>query len=387
MIPTTGCSWANRLSGEDPIGTATHADQLLLVEVPRPWERTALSTAHAPSGLREACAGAARRGARATVLLFEGASLREDRRPDSDTGRDGSAALAAVRAVRVVHLARSAPGASFRRSTYLAPEARVAGLVGALLDAGTRAASGDGGRPDAEAAGPLAAADAETRGALTAPAADVAGAPAAAGGEAGGILAADAVRSLGAVPVVPARRELFVCTHAGRDACCGRYGDAAYRWLRDRYGAELDVWRVSHLGGHRFAPTLLELPEGRCWGKLTPEALAALVDRSRPPAALRDAYRGWCALPAPAQVLERELLSAYGWAWTEARVRATAVRVDDGVVRVTIDAVLPDGRLVHAEADVADGEPVITPLSCGREPAAVAQRTLAWRERPAALAR
>ena len=364
MIPTTGCSWANRLSGEDPIGTATHADQLLLVEAPRPWERTALSTAHAPSGLREACAGAARRGARATVLLFEGSSPREGRRPDTtvheerrsdrDTGTDGSAARGAERAVRVVHLARSGPGASFRRSAYLCPDARVAGLVGALLDAGTLAAAGDGDGPDAEA---------------------------------GGILAADAVRSLGAVPLVPARRELFVCTHAGRDNCCGRYGDAAYRWLRDRYGAELDVWRVSHLGGHRFAPTLLELPEGRCWGKLTPEALAALVDRSRPPAALRDAYRGWCALPAPAQVLERELLSAYGWAWTEARVRATAVRVDDGVVRVTIDAVLPDGRLVHAEADVADGEPVITPLSCGREPTAVPQRTLAWRERPAALAR
>ncbi|HYG60048.1 MAG TPA: sucrase ferredoxin, partial [Symbiobacteriaceae bacterium] len=64
----------------------------------------------------------------------------------------------------------------------------------------------------------------------------------------------------------PAIRDMLVCTHGSTDAACGRFGYPLYETLRRRYaGPGLRVWRVSHIGGHRFAPTLLDFPEGRCW--------------------------------------------------------------------------------------------------------------------------
>ncbi|MFZ5826244.1 MAG: sucrase ferredoxin [Bacillota bacterium] len=115
-------------------------------------------------------------------------------------------------------------------------------------------------------------------------------------------------------------RDLLVCTHGTVDAACGRYGYPVYEQLRDRYASDsLRVWRVSHFGGHRFAPTLLDLPEGRWWAHIDPEALDALVHRTGPVGELRAKYRGWGALATPfEQVLERELFEREGWAWVDA---------------------------------------------------------------------
>ncbi|HSD79495.1 MAG TPA: sucrase ferredoxin, partial [Solirubrobacteraceae bacterium] len=55
-----------------------------------------------------------------------------------------------------------------------------------------------------------------------------------------------------------------VCTHGERDRCCARLGRALFRALS---AARPDAtWQTSHLGGHRFAPTLLHLPSGLSLG-------------------------------------------------------------------------------------------------------------------------
>lgn len=60
----------------------------------------------------------------------------------------------------------------------------------------------------------------------------------------------------------------LVCTHAGRDACCGKYGrPVAVSLAQLRPGA---VWECSHPGGHRFAANLLTLPLGLLYGRVTP---------------------------------------------------------------------------------------------------------------------
>ncbi|MEC8379768.1 MAG: sucrase ferredoxin [Myxococcota bacterium] len=60
---------------------------------------------------------------------------------------------------------------------------------------------------------------------------------------------------------------ILVCTHGSRDRCCGILGGATFAAL---HTINPDwVWQVSHLGGHRFAPTLLSLPSGQLYGRVT----------------------------------------------------------------------------------------------------------------------
>ena len=61
-------------------------------------------------------------------------------------------------------------------------------------------------------------------------------------------------------------RDMVVCTHGSRDVCCGKFGHPVYDTLRRRYDAarwKVRVWRSSHIGGHRFVPTLIDYPEAR----------------------------------------------------------------------------------------------------------------------------
>lgn len=54
----------------------------------------------------------------------------------------------------------------------------------------------------------------------------------------------------------------FICTNGARDRCCAIEG----RDLLMRLST--DVWEISHLGGHRFAPTALRFPDGLLFGRL-----------------------------------------------------------------------------------------------------------------------
>ncbi len=57
-----------------------------------------------------------------------------------------------------------------------------------------------------------------------------------------------------------------VCAHASRDLCCSRYGLAT--WSRLMELSEGRAWQSTHLGGHRFAPNVLVLPQGRLYGRV-----------------------------------------------------------------------------------------------------------------------
>ena len=59
---------------------------------------------------------------------------------------------------------------------------------------------------------------------------------------------------------------IFVCTHSARDHCCGLHGAGVARELCKRAGDR--VWQCSHLGGHRFAATLVALPHGIHFGRV-----------------------------------------------------------------------------------------------------------------------
>lgn len=155
-------------------------------------------------------------------------------------------------------------------------------------------------------------------------------------------------------------RDVFVCTHNNRDVCCGKFGDPVYKELRRTYADEtLRVWRTSHIGGHRFAPTLLELPEGRYWGHLEMDAVEKLVLRNGSFSDLGRFYRGWAGLGSKfEQIVEREILVREGWTWAgylkEGRVLGVSGDEDRAEVRIEYEH--PNGSTGAYEAlVVADG--------------------------------
>ncbi|NEQ99959.1 MAG: sucrase ferredoxin [Cyanothece sp. SIO2G6] len=114
-------------------------------------------------------------------------------------------------------------------------------------------------------------------------------------------------------------RDIMVCTHGNVDVACARFGFPIYKTLKDKYAAQSDgtlrVWRCSHFGGHKFAPTLIDLPTGQYWGHLEPDVLDALVHRQGEVKQLRSHYRGWSGLGKFEQIAERDIWMEQGWDW------------------------------------------------------------------------
>ena len=103
----------------------------------------------------------------------------------------------------------------------------------------------------------------------------------------------------------------LVCCHGKRDRCCAKYGRAFYDALHEVAGNR--AWQTSHLGGHRFAPTLVMLPEGICYGQLNPEEAAGLWSaHERGEFYSLDRVRGRSAYDAPTQAAEIFLRQARG---------------------------------------------------------------------------
>lgn len=102
----------------------------------------------------------------------------------------------------------------------------------------------------------------------------------------------------------------LVCTNAKRDWCCGRFGAAAFRALAPFIQQNLapthpeKVWMTTHLGGHRFAATLVVLPAGIAYGLVQPEEIPALVQAQRQGELMLNRYRGRNAYPRPVQAAE-----------------------------------------------------------------------------------
>lgn len=131
----------------------------------------------------------------------------------------------------------------------------------------------------------------------------------------------------------PRRRDILVCTHGRHDRCCARYGKPFYRQVCDRVAAlnlpQVAVWEVSHIGCHRFAPTLIDLPSARYYGRLTLESFTAVLTRSGTVDVMTDIYRGWGLLPNPAQAVERELILRYGWDWFDYQVKCRLLNINE----------------------------------------------------------
>ncbi len=95
---------------------------------------------------------------------------------------------------------------------------------------------------------------------------------------------------------------LWVCTHGKRDVCCAKWGLPVYRAMVE--DGRVRTVQTSHLGGHRFAATALQLPEGLLYGRLCPEDAPQLATHMTTGTLWLDRLRGRSALSMAAQAGE-----------------------------------------------------------------------------------
>lgn len=121
--------------------------------------------------------------------------------------------------------------------------------------------------------------------------------------------------------VSPGRRDVAICTQGTHDRCCGSmgtrfHGEAAARFAGD---PTVRMWRTSHTGGHRFAPTGLTFPDGMTWAGLDLGTLDAALHGVADLSAAADRLRG-CAFIADrgAQLIDIEGVRRHGAAWLAA---------------------------------------------------------------------
>ena len=133
----------------------------------------------------------------------------------------------------------------------------------------------------------------------------------------------------------------LVCTHGKRDRCCALHGLPIFKALREL--APERVWQTSHLGGHRFAPTLLTLTDGHVYGRLDMGDTTQLfhaVEHGRVFDLTR--LRGRAGWPPAAQAAERALRRKLRdldspmvlQSCEETGADQWTVRIDDSVVTV-----------------------------------------------------
>ena len=108
------------------------------------------------------------------------------------------------------------------------------------------------------------------------------------------------------------RQTIVCCTDSRRDACCARYGFSTYKALvAVADPARFNIVQCTHIGGCRFAASLVVMPARQRYGRMNAEQAPAFLAALERGQIYLPAYRGRSDRPEPAQVAE---LAALNWA-------------------------------------------------------------------------
>lgn len=148
-----------------------------------------------------------------------------------------------------------------------------------------------------------------------------------------------------------------VCAHGRHDQCCAVRGRVAAGAIAAEYPEV--VWECSHLGGDRFAATMLILPEGLCYGRVDNTDAAELV-RLYLDGRLDDRFlRGRTSVPHAVQAAQHFARQAYG----DDRIEALpAVAMEGGTGQIRVVLAREHGNLVVVLDEVVS-EPLFSQCS------------------------
>ncbi|MFD8419660.1 sucrase ferredoxin [Streptomyces sp. NPDC059466] len=100
----------------------------------------------------------------------------------------------------------------------------------------------------------------------------------------------------------------LVCTNGKRDRCCALLGrPLAAELAASGVGG---AWEVTHLGGHRFSPTLLVLPYGYAYGRAAAHSVKEILQGVREGRIVTEGCRGCSAWDRPGQAAELAVRTA-----------------------------------------------------------------------------
>lgn len=119
----------------------------------------------------------------------------------------------------------------------------------------------------------------------------------------------------GSVGVADEEPLVLVCAHGRHDRCCAVRGRPVAAALHE--AAPEATWESSHLGGDRFAPTLILLPSALMYGRVPAERAGFLLDEARAGRVVPEYLRGRACYPLPVQAAQ-----------AAARARTGDLRVD-----------------------------------------------------------
>jgi hypothetical protein len=167
------------------------------------------------------------------------------------------------------------------------------------------------------------------------------------------------------------QRVALICTNGKRDLCCAIRGRPVAETLAAAPG--WDSWESTHLGGHRFAATVMLLPTGDMFGWLDQRTAAAAVERFDAGQFLLSHYRGRSGQPLPAQAALHAAAVRLGdsrrhaFLLVEIRPAAGAKPDDDERWEVLVSHRAERGTDVTYLVTVARGTPSPALLSCSDE--------------------
>jgi hypothetical protein len=126
----------------------------------------------------------------------------------------------------------------------------------------------------------------------------------------------------------------LVCTHARHDQCCAVRGRPVALTLARAFPEQ--TWECSHLGGDRFAATMILLPHGLSYGRVTTTDAVALVEQYRAGEIVEEFYRGRSSLTNAAQAAQSFARRAEGETRIDALAPLREERRDDGTWAVDL---------------------------------------------------
>lgn len=151
----------------------------------------------------------------------------------------------------------------------------------------------------------------------------------------------------------------LICTNGKRDRCCALLGRPLAAELATS-GVQ-GAWEVTHLGGHRFSPTLLVLPYGYAYGRSDQAAVKEILEGMRTGRVVTEGCRGNSAWERPGQAAELAVRTETGedaaGALSVVHTRGTAPRWDVTVAHT-------DGRRWRVTVAQGASQPP-RPESCG----------------------